>query len=201
MLTRSQIDRLNLEGYANLDHWVAELDKRIEGILLQRLTTIIHVWCAEFDRTEDDVRRDTTVTMKRRGERRKDEKVRRPHAPLSMALNDGTDRRGRARAQADRARDPDPEPGHLPRPADRVRAADVDPAAARVARCARRLVWARAWLTFRTGVVCQLRRIQSSRYEIGLQMQGTATTEANYTSLVRATHGASPLARADGRGS
>jgi hypothetical protein len=72
-----QIDRLNLEGYANLDHWVAELDKRIEGILLQRLTTIIHVWCAEFDRTEDDVRRDTTVTMKRRGERRKDEKVRR----------------------------------------------------------------------------------------------------------------------------
>jgi hypothetical protein len=29
-----KIDRLNLEGYANLDYWVAELDKRIESILL-----------------------------------------------------------------------------------------------------------------------------------------------------------------------
>ena len=35
------------------------------------------------------------------------------------------------------------------------------------------------------GVVCRLRRIQSSRYEIGLQMQGTAASETLYTSLVR----------------
>jgi hypothetical protein len=32
-----KIDRLNLEVYANLDYWVAKLDKRIESILLQRL--------------------------------------------------------------------------------------------------------------------------------------------------------------------
>jgi len=44
-----QIDQLNLEGYANLDYWVAELDKCIEGILLQWLTQIIQVWCSEFD--------------------------------------------------------------------------------------------------------------------------------------------------------
>lgn len=79
---REQIDRLNLEGYANLEHWVAELDKRIEDILLQRLTHIIQVWCTEFDRTDDgDTRRDPTnprdMTSKRRGEKRKDEKVRR----------------------------------------------------------------------------------------------------------------------------
>lgn len=37
-----------------------------------------------------------------------------------------------------------------------------------------------------TGVVCNLRRIQSSRYEIGLQMH--AATETSYTSLVRAVH-------------
>ena len=72
---------MNLEGYANLEHWVAELDKRIEGILLQRLTHIIQVWCTEFDRTEDtDGRRDAPVlkdvTNKRRGDKRmKDEKV------------------------------------------------------------------------------------------------------------------------------
>lgn len=34
------------------------------------------------------------------------------------------------------------------------------------------------------GVVCLLRRIQSSRYEIGLQMQGSAALETTYTSLV-----------------
>ncbi|KAI6106473.1 hypothetical protein EDD16DRAFT_1745388 [Pisolithus croceorrhizus] len=50
------IDRLNLEGHtdANLEHWVAELNKRIEGILLQRLAHIIQVWCSEFDRTIDE---------------------------------------------------------------------------------------------------------------------------------------------------
>ena len=76
-----QIDRLNLEGYANLDYWVAELDKRIEGILLQRLTQIIQVWCTEFDRADDsDTRRDLPpirdLANKRRGDKRaKEEKV------------------------------------------------------------------------------------------------------------------------------
>ena len=80
-LTDLQIDRLNLEGYANLEHWVAELDKRIQGILLQRLTHIIQVWCAEFDRIdESDIRRDLLpvrdVVSKRRGDKRmKEDKV------------------------------------------------------------------------------------------------------------------------------
>lgn len=69
-----------MEGYANLDYWVAELDKRIETILLQRLTHIIQVWCAEFDRVDDsDTRRDVPlrdITNKRRGDKRmKEEKV------------------------------------------------------------------------------------------------------------------------------
>ena len=76
-----QIDRVNLEGYLNLDHWVAELDKRIEGILLQHLVHIIKVWCSEFDRVDDgDTRRDVPVrntSSKRRGDKRaKEEKVR-----------------------------------------------------------------------------------------------------------------------------
>ena len=68
-----------MEGYANLEHWVAELDKKIELILLKRLTQIIQVWCAEFDRADDtDTRRDHTreVSSKRRLDKRaKDEKV------------------------------------------------------------------------------------------------------------------------------
>jgi hypothetical protein len=90
LLTLPQIDRLNLEGYANLEHWVAELDKRIEGILLQRLTQIIQVWCAEFSRTDDgDTRRETLplrdITNKRRIDKRvKEEKVQ----ELSASLDD-----------------------------------------------------------------------------------------------------------------
>jgi hypothetical protein len=35
------------------------------------------------------------------------------------------------------------------------------------------------------GVVCRLRRIQSSRYEIGLQMQDGSAADLTYTFLVR----------------
>lgn len=37
----------------------------------------------------------------------------------------------------------------------------------------------------RLAVVCGVRRIQSSRYEIGLQMRGQTLAEKTYTSLVR----------------
>lgn len=39
-------------------------------------------------------------------------------------------------------------------------------------------------LIYSSGVVCRLRRIQSSRYEIGLQMQKASASETTYTSLV-----------------
>lgn len=39
-------------------------------------------------------------------------------------------------------------------------------------------------LTKPLGIVCRLRRIQSSRYEIGLQMQSATISETTYTSLV-----------------
>ena len=70
-----QIDRLNLEGYANLDHWVAELDQRIEGILLQRVSHVIQQWCSEFERADDHDRREPVSLNKRRDKRAKDDKV------------------------------------------------------------------------------------------------------------------------------
>ena len=75
----AQIDHVNLEGYANLEHWVAELEKRIEGILFQRLTRIIQMWCAEFDRADDsDTRRDLLGMSRVRGggDKRMKERVR-----------------------------------------------------------------------------------------------------------------------------
>jgi dynein heavy chain 1 len=56
--------RLNLEGYPNLEHWVAELDKPME-------VSCYNV-CFEFDRVSDgDTRQDVPVLdtfSKRRGD-------------------------------------------------------------------------------------------------------------------------------------
>ncbi|KAJ3769937.1 dynein heavy chain, N-terminal region 1-domain-containing protein [Lentinula raphanica] len=151
---QAAIDRLNLEGYANLDHWVAELDKRIETILLQRLSQIIQAWCTEFDRTDDDWRRDTVPLRenKRRAEKRmKEEKFMETHMTIKPFVHE-------IRIQNQVI--------FLDPPIEHARAA-----------------WIKQlhnWL----GVVCQLRRIQSSRYEIGLQMQGSVSTETTYTSLL-----------------
>lgn len=65
-----------MEGYANLDHWVAELDERIESILLQRVTHVIQLFCNEFERADDDGRREpVTIASKRRDKRAKNDKV------------------------------------------------------------------------------------------------------------------------------
>ena len=64
----AQIDCVNLEAYANLEHWVTELEKRIEEILFQRLALIIQMWCTEFDRADDsDTRRDLLGMSRVRG--------------------------------------------------------------------------------------------------------------------------------------
>ncbi|KAI0055925.1 cytoplasmic dynein heavy chain 1 [Artomyces pyxidatus] len=154
LLSRVQaaIDRLNLEGYANLDQWVAELDKKIEGILLQRLAHVIQIWCAEFDRTDDgEMRRDALASNKRRGDKRHNEKFLEGNMTLKPIV-------------------------HEIRIQNQVIFLDPPIEYARQ-------TWIKQlhdWL----GVVCRLRRIQSSRYEIGLQMQGAAASETTYTSLL-----------------
>ncbi|KAH7884160.1 dynein heavy chain, N-terminal region 1-domain-containing protein [Phlebopus sp. FC_14] len=154
---QAAIDRLNLEGYANLEHWVAELDKRIEGILLQRLTHIIQIWCSEFDRTDDgDTRRDPLplrdITNKRRaGKGAREERVVEGNMSVKPIV-------------------------HEIRIQNQVIFLDPPIEYARS-------TWIKQlhdWL----GVVCRLRRIQSSRYEIGLQMQRNAASETTYTSLL-----------------
>ncbi|KAK7047179.1 dynein heavy chain [Paramarasmius palmivorus] len=153
---QAAIDRLNLEGYANLEQWVAELDKRIESILLQRLRQIIQVWCSEFDRSADeDGRRDVPfrdVTNKRRGDKRaKEEKFMEHNMVVKPIVHE-------IRIQNQVI--------FLDPPIEYARA-----------------TWIKQlhdWI----GVVCRLRRIQSSRYEIGLQMQGVTDSETTYVSLL-----------------
>ncbi|KAI1790505.1 dynein heavy chain [Ganoderma leucocontextum] len=148
---QAAIDRLNLEGYANLDHWVAELDQRIEGILLQRVTHVIQQWCSEFERTDDNERREPITLNKRRDKRSKDDKSAEGQLVLTPIIHE-------IRIQNQVI--------FLDPPIEHARA-----------------VWVRQlheWL----GIVCRLRRIQSSRYEIGLQMQGHTVTDLTYTSLL-----------------
>ncbi|RXW16544.1 hypothetical protein EST38_g9308 [Candolleomyces aberdarensis] len=164
---QAAIDKLNLEGYANLEHWVSDMDKRIEGILLQRLTQIIQVWCSEFGRTDEGdgpaPRREVVVVGggKRRGgaavggvgdkKLSKDEKFMEHHMIVKPIVHE-------IRIQNQVI--------FLDPPIEYARAN-----------------WIKElhdWL----GVVCRLRRIQSSRYEIGLQMQGSVLVETTYTSLL-----------------
>ncbi|CAG8621164.1 6805_t:CDS:10, partial [Dentiscutata erythropus] len=48
------INRLNAESYSNLDAWVAQLDKRIDAVLIQRLQHAISAWITEFIASDDD---------------------------------------------------------------------------------------------------------------------------------------------------
>lgn len=52
---------MNLEGYANLFHWVEELNRQIENVLLQRSLDIIQYWCTEFECSGADIRRDVAA--------------------------------------------------------------------------------------------------------------------------------------------
>ncbi|KAI0089933.1 dynein heavy chain, N-terminal region 1-domain-containing protein [Irpex rosettiformis] len=154
---QAAIDRLNLEGYANLEHWVSELDQRIEAILLQRLTQVIQSWCNEFDRSEDvDGRRDQLpakdIPGKRRGDKRlKDEKFLESHMVVKPIV-------------------------HEIRIQNQVIFLDPPIEYARQTW----ILQLHDWL----GIICRLRRIQSSRYEIGLQMQNNVVSETAYTSLL-----------------
>jgi dynein heavy chain 1 len=48
------IDRLNLEGFSNLAPWVSQLERRIQSILIARVTTEILAWCANFQNVGGD---------------------------------------------------------------------------------------------------------------------------------------------------
>ncbi|PFH46895.1 hypothetical protein AMATHDRAFT_7278 [Amanita thiersii Skay4041] len=158
LLARIQlaIDRLNLEGYANLDHWVAELDKRIESVLVQRLMQCIQAWCHEFDCMDGtDIRRDTSllkgITNRRQDNRAREERFMETRMTVKPII-------------------------HEIRIQNQVIFLDPPIEYARVILIRQLHDW--------LGVVCRQKRIQSSRYEIGLQMQKVPASETTYTSLL-----------------
>ncbi|BGP13270.1 hypothetical protein JCM10213_004960 [Rhodosporidiobolus nylandii] len=59
------IDNLNLEGYANLGTWVAELDKKVEEALVQRLRAVIDRWCGEFTKEVEPASTESAASRKK----------------------------------------------------------------------------------------------------------------------------------------
>lgn len=153
---QNTIDKLNLEGYPNLEEWVGNLDRLIEDVLLRRLNSISTAWCKAFVRHG----------MGQSGALRSD--------LGSKSLASGAADREAAGA-ADRVI---MEPiTHEVRIQNQVIFLDPPLEHARAS-------WFRQ-LHEVLSVVCCLTRIQSSRYEIGLQMRGKQhITEQDYTSLL-----------------
>lgn len=48
----SQVDRLNLDNYANLSIWVEALESRISSILASRLKAELDRWCTAFQQAD-----------------------------------------------------------------------------------------------------------------------------------------------------
>ncbi|KAF5351047.1 hypothetical protein D9756_008173 [Leucocoprinus leucothites] len=170
---QASIDKLNSEGYANLENWVAELDKRIEDILLQRLVT-----SHKMKETE----------MGYRGSKWGDDMRRETGGPVVHGMRDvggvgvgggmgaGGKRRGGKGVKEEKTHMVVKPIVHEIRIQNQVIFLDPPIEYARA-------TWIKQlhdWL----GAVCRLRRIQSSRYEIALQMQKASAVEVTYVSLL-----------------
>lgn len=175
-VVQKTIDRLNLEGYSNLDAWVAELDAKIEGILAARLSKIVERWCAAFAKEGDE---GASAGDVKRSQRRK--KVADPNdSSVSGCLWRGmgviADATGHLQI------DPDANLTltsltHEIRIQNQVIYLDPPLEQARAS-------WyhqLQQWL----GIVCGLKRIQSSRYEIGLKIRTSSPDQDTYASLLR----------------
>lgn len=179
------IDRLSLEGYANVELWTAELDAKIEKVLVQRLRRIVDRWCVEFGK-EGEVSREqgSLASRKKAAKEAKEAEVSSFLFPFSFPL----ELRCESAYSLDFVRSlfsqTNPDAGlQLKSLVHEIRIQNqviyLDPPIEQA-----RADWYRQlhqWL----GVVCGLRRIQSSRYEIGLKIRTTAPEDSTYTTLVR----------------
>ncbi|EST04700.1 Dynein heavy chain, domain-1 [Kalmanozyma brasiliensis GHG001] len=158
------IDKLNLEGYPNLDEWVGNLDRLIEDVLLRRLKSVSVAWCQAFVR--HGMSQGGTKSGSVRG---------------NKALANGANGAGAGGIDGEAGAASDKivlQPiTHEVRIQNQVIFLDPPLENARAS-------WFRQ-LHEALSVVCCLTRIQSSRYEIGLQMRGKQrATEQDYTSLL-----------------
>ncbi|KAK9719430.1 dynein heavy chain [Basidiobolus ranarum] len=155
------IDRLNLESYSNLDEWVAQLDSRVESVLAIRLQQAIKEWIEEFflidEENANSLSKLASKKIKRKGW-------------MDLDDEDGT-----------KARDEKTRPNlrilvHEIRIRNQVMYLDPPLEQARASWYTQLHDW--------LAVICYLKRIQSSRYEIGLHVKSESSLDVTYTNLL-----------------
>ncbi|KAK3828336.1 MAG: dynein heavy chain [Benniella sp.] len=142
------IDRLNLESYSNLDQWVAQLDVRVEALLVGRLQQAINAWVIEYQRGDLEEGAADIREIVPHGKGKKRRQTIRDSERMSAAL---------------RANEVKPMLKvlvHEIRIKNQVMYLDPPVEQARASWYSQLHDW--------LSVVCTLNRIQSSRYEIGL---------------------------------
>ena len=151
-LIQKTIDKLNLEGYANLDSWVHDLDNKIESVLIERVKHIIEDWCITFDRTPED------LSIIRSNQAREIHKKKSKNEIENVVELEQLYHEIRIQNQVI----------YVDPPVEQSRADWYNQL--------------HLWL----GVICNLPRIQSSRYEIGLQFNNDndVNYDKTYTSLL-----------------
>ncbi|KAL1922601.1 uncharacterized protein VTP21DRAFT_10140 [Calcarisporiella thermophila] len=163
------IDRLNLESYSNLDSWVAQLDARVESVLTQRLQQAIKSWTSAFLQVEEhsqeaDYAGDAVVKS---GSKRKRKAIGKGDNIEAAAPGSKSEMRPTLKTLV-----------HEIRIRNQVMYLDPPIEQAR----ANWFSQLHDWLA----VVCNLPRIQSSRYEIGLNVAtpGVNGELTNYVNLL-----------------
>ncbi|KAI8066635.1 dynein heavy chain [Gongronella butleri] len=155
------IDRLNLENYSNLEQWVSNLDKRIEAVLVTRLQQAIKSWTNTFQGISDEPAVPEVSLSKSRRRRKldvreiEDKTPEIKHSEVKPALHTLI---------------------HEIRIRNQVMYLDPPIEQARTSW------WSQLhdWLA----IICHLPRIQSSRYEGGLNVKDNPLIEKDYASLL-----------------
>ncbi|CAM0135389.1 unnamed protein product [Umbelopsis sp. WA50703] len=157
------IDRLNLESYSNLDEWVAILDRKIEAGLIARLQSSIKIWTNTFLGIDDEavsVEASLSKSKRKRKNTNRDSLSEKSAAtPRSAEVKPALE----TLVHEIRIRD---QVMHLDPPIEQARSSWYNQL--------------HEWLAS----ICQLPRIQSSRYEGGLSVKETSATEKSYVSLL-----------------
>ncbi|KAJ3389103.1 hypothetical protein HDU92_001163 [Lobulomyces angularis] len=180
------VDKLNLESYSNLESWSTQLDSRVEAVLISRLQIAIKAWTSEFLLTQDpdQLFMSTTAAINSTTDNSaalsKQRKLRSKRSTLLLTMQMSTSEEMiSAMAHAAEQQKKDDRPTVRPivheiRIKNQVMFLDPPIEDAR-------LSWyemLHGWLSN----VCDLTRIQSSRYEIGLNIN--VDNDISYSSVL-----------------
>ncbi|KAG0320600.1 hypothetical protein BGZ99_004425, partial [Dissophora globulifera] len=160
MRVQKLIDQLNLESYSNLDQWVAQLDAKVEALLVGRLRQAIKTWMLEYQRDEEGAAdaRESTV-----------------HGKNKKRRSNRDSERANIATRANEVKPTLKVLVHEIRIKNQVMYLDPPLEQARASWYGQLHDW--------LSIVCTLTRIQSSRYEIGLAVQGNVE-DLTYSDLL-----------------